>query len=102
MSGLLLPHLPLACTNGQRVITPVPWPFVKEVEDDDRKPAIDPLPFDADGPIIIEVLLSITGSGSGVDHQDTGKYEQGCGRAEDKNEDSSSDDDSSDDKDVLH
>jgi hypothetical protein len=82
-------------------MTPVPRPFIEEVEDDDREPAIDPLPFDADGPIIIEVLLSITGSGLGIDDtEDVGEY-KGCNRAGEENEsDSSENDDSSDDEDV--
>jgi hypothetical protein len=67
------------------VMTPVPQPSIEEVEDVDREPAIDPLPFDADGPIIIEVLLSITGSGSRIDStEDIGEYE-GCNGAGEEN-----------------
>lgn len=101
VSCLSLAQPPLVSTNGQMVMTPVPWPSIEEVEDDDREPAMDPLPFDADGPIIIEVLLSITGSGSGIDStEDVGEYE-GCNRAGEENKsDSSGDDDSSDDEDV--
>jgi len=75
---------------------PVPWPSIEEVEDDDREPAIDPLPFNADGSIIIEVLWEIYGT------QDTGEYE-GCSGAGEENEgDSSEDDDSSDDGNVPY
>ncbi|KIM76137.1 hypothetical protein PILCRDRAFT_91765 [Piloderma croceum F 1598] len=67
MSCLSLVQPPLVSKNGQIIVTPVPWPSIEEVKDDDREPAIDPLPFDANGPIIIEALLSITGSGLGID-----------------------------------
>jgi hypothetical protein len=63
MSCLPLPRPSLALANGQKSM---PQPSIEEVEDDDREPAIDPLPFDADGPIIIEVLLSVAAGGSGL------------------------------------
>jgi hypothetical protein len=36
----------LVHANGLNVTIPVPRPYMEEVDDDDRAPAIDPLPFD--------------------------------------------------------
>jgi len=77
----------------------MPQPSIEEVEDDDREPAIDPLPFDADGPIIIEVLLSIAAGGLGMeDTGDAGEYEMDYGRMgeEDKDDGGEEEDDLSD------
>ena len=72
-----LPRSPLALTNGQNIRIQNPRSCIEEVDDDDREPAIDPLPFDADGPIIIEVMLSIAGSGI-LDMENTGEHETDC------------------------
>jgi hypothetical protein len=57
--GMSLPQPPLDLTNGQNVRIQNPRPYIEEVEDDDREPAIDPLPFDADGSIISCLLLAV-------------------------------------------
>ena len=57
-SGMPLPRPPLALANGQDIRTSKSRPYIEDIEDD-KEPAISPLPFDADGPIIIEVLLSV-------------------------------------------
>jgi len=100
MSCLSLPQPSLALANGQKSM---PWPSIEEVEDDDREPAIDPLPFDADGPIIIEVLLSVAAGGSGMeDTEDAGEYEIDYGRTgeEDKDDSGEEEDDLSDIEDA--
>ena len=66
-SGMPLPRPPLALANGQDIRTSKSRPYIEDIEDD-KEPAISPLPFDADGPIIIEVLLSVG------DIQDNGEY----------------------------
>jgi len=103
MSCLPLPRPSLALANGQKSMVSMPRPSIEEVEDDDREPAIDPLPFDAEGPIIIEVLLSVAAGGSGMeDTGDAGEYEMDYGRTgeEDKDDGGEEEDDLSDIEDA--
>ena len=88
MFGMSLPQPPLDLTNGQNIRIHNPRPYIEEVEDDDREPAIDPLPFDADGPIIIEVMPSV--AGSGLDIGDNGEYEADCDRLREEMEEENS------------
>jgi hypothetical protein len=88
MFGMSLPQPPLDLTNGQNIRIQNPRPYIEEVEDDDREPAIDPLPSDADGPIIIEVMSSVAGSGLDID--DTGEYEADCDRLREEMEEENS------------
>ena len=89
MFGMPLPRPHLALANGQDIRIPKPRPYIEEVEDDDREPAIDPLPFETDGPIIIEVLLSV---GKIQDNDEDGTADCG-GLVGEMEEENSEDDD---------